>query len=204
MKNIKTALLAIALLLFSGCGSKVPFKSEEPLENAALVYIYVTSAISTVESSSSADYNIRINNKRVLQRVKSGEYTLYNLKPENLTLSAVRSQIEEKKLTLDLKAGEVYYLRVRDNLENGGFVFEKVSKEVGAKEIAKTGLAGSIMEEKSSIVTEIVEVINPEDTQKLQAPLSKPDELQKAYNLKEKGILSEEEYKALKKEILTK
>jgi hypothetical protein len=222
MKNIKILIMAVVLLLVTACGNKTPFAAQQPLENAALVYIYVTSEATSDESANQADYSIRINNKRYLERVRSSEYMVFNLKPEAMTISATRGQIEEQVIQLDLKAGQIYYLKVRDNLDGGKFEFEMVSNSVGAREIAKTGLAGSSEESPENIITELVNpkeekkedvIITPTTvTQPVVAAqpvintksLSKSDEIEKAYKLKEKGILSEDEYKALKSEILTK
>lgn len=218
MKSIKILVMAVILLLVSACGNKTPFAAQQPLENAALVYVYVNSEFSTGESANRSDYNLRINNKRVMERIRDGEYMSFNLKPEAMTLSATRAQIQEQVLPLNLKAGQIYYLRVKDNLEGGKFMFEVVSNEIGAKEIAKTGLAGSSEESPENIITEFVNpkedkaedvIVKAEPVANVQQvvntkSLSKSDEIEKAFNLKEKGILSEEEYKALKSEILTK
>lgn len=209
MKKIKILLIAALLLFVSGCADKVPFKAQEPLENASLVYIYMPNQSEAVENYSYQDYTIRINGKRVEQKIKSGEYVAFHLKPNSVTLSVVRAQIEEQMVELNLKAGETHYLRVRGNLENGRFAFEKVSDETGIKEIAKTGLAGSVMEDVDSVINDLIEVVGSEkEAQTLQAPaqvsLSKTDELEKAYKLKEQGIITEEEFKTLKTQIITK
>jgi hypothetical protein len=210
MKKIKTLFIVTLLLFISGCADKVPFKAQEPLENASLVYIYMPNQSEAVESYSYQDYDIRINDKRVEQKIKSGEYVAFHLKPNPITLSVVRAQIEEQIVELNLKAGEVHYLRVRDNLENGRFAFEKVANEIGIKEIAKTGLAGSVMEDVDNVINDLIEVVGSEKekAQTLQAPsqvsVSKTDELEKAYKLKEQGIITEEEFKTLKTQIITK
>jgi hypothetical protein len=170
------------------------------------------------EGMNSPYFNIRINNKRYLQRIRSGEYLAFDLKPEAMTISATRAQIEEKVIKLDLKAGQIYYLKIKDNLDGGRFDFEQVSEESGANEIVKTGLAGSSEESTKNIITEFVNSkedkkedasVKVESTTTVQPVAdtnvpSKADEIKKAYSLKEKGILSEEEFKALKTEILTK
>ena len=224
MKSIKIVVMAVVLLLVTACGNKTPFSAQQPLENSALVYIYATSAMSSGESTSSKDFNIRINNKRYLQRIKSGEYIAFNLKPETMTISATRSQIEEQVLKLNLQSGQIYYLRIKDNIDGDKFEFEQIVNALASKEIIKTGLAGSSEESPQNIITEFV---NPKEDKKEDmivkaqpaavaqpAPvaqpmvntksLSKSDEIEKAYNLKQKGILSEEEYKNLKTEILAK
>ena len=97
MKNIlRTVSLLVISMVFIGCGSKVPFKVQEPLENAALVYVYVTQDVGTQESQGGSDYSIRINNKRYLERIRGGEFISFNLKPQPMTISVTRAQIEEK------------------------------------------------------------------------------------------------------------
>ncbi|DAB30317.1 MAG TPA: hypothetical protein CFH84_04720 [Sulfurimonas sp. UBA12504] len=133
-----------------------------------------------------------------------------DLKPNQVKLSATRAQIEEKFLNLDLKAGETHYLKITDNLEKGAFSFEQVSKEIGAKEIVKTGVAGSMMDDIDNTLTELVgsgkadENLEVKPQSQTQTPISKVDELEKAYKLKEKGIISEEEFKTLKSQIIAK
>ncbi len=218
MKNIKIIIVAAALLLLGACGNKTPYSAQKPVENAALVYVYADSAVSTGEGIRSAYFNIRINNKRYLQRIRSGEYMAFDLKPEAMSISATRAQIEEQVVNLDLKAGQIYYLKIRDNLDGGRFEFEQVNEEIAVKEIVKTGLAGSSEESRNNIITEFV---NSKEDKKEDANIkaesaavvqpiadinapSKSDEIEKAHKLKEKGILSEEEFKTLKTEILTK
>ena len=228
MKKIVTVVgLLVIGLLFAACGSKVPFKVQEPLENAALVYVYVTQNAGTEESMSGSDYSIRINNKRYLERIKSGEFISFNLKPQPMTISATRGQIEEKVLNMDLKSGQIYYLKVSDNLAGGKFDFEMVDNAQGSKEIAKTGLAGSSVESPENIITEFVTgsksakeedmmVNQPAPTQVAPQPVvytapapevqpsAKIEDVQKAYKLKEQGILSDAEFQKLKTEILSK
>ena len=228
MKITNIFLLLTLSLFITACGNKVPFKVQEPLENAALVYVYVAQNVGTEESSGGSDYSIRINNKRYLERIKGGEFISFNLKPQPMTISATRAQIEEKVLNLDLKSGQIYYLKVSDNLEGGKFGFEMVSNAQGSKEIAKTGLAGSSVESPENIITEFVtgsKAAKEEDMMVQQKPVSvqvtsqpvvyaqpivksqpsaKIDDIQKAYKLKEQGILSDSEFQTLKTEILSK
>ena len=212
MKKIKIVLAVVIALFISGCGSRVPFKVQEPVAEAALVYVYVSESYGDIESASYQSYSIRINGKRVGERLKAGEYTTLDLKPNPVKLSATKDQIIEKSLDLDLKAGETYYLKIRDNLEKGAFAFEHVSKEIGAKEITKTGVAGSMIDDIDNTITELVGTGKAQESQVVEAtrevkapvPTSKIDELEKAYKLKEKGIINDEEFKTLKSQIISK
>ncbi|MDD3505699.1 MAG: hypothetical protein PHX65_04025, partial [Sulfurimonas sp.] len=177
MKKIKILLSATALLLITGCANKVPFEESVPLENASVAYVYMPNYSELVEGSSNQNYSIRINDKMVEGRIKSNEYMVLDLKPQNIKFSAIRGAIEEKTVTLDLKAGETYYLRIRDNLQNGSFGFENVSKEIAKKEIINTGLAGSVMEDASNVLSELVGTSEPKEEKiKAKTVTSKTDE----------------------------
>ena len=241
MKNIKNiVILMIISTLFIACGNRVPFKEKEPLKNAALVYVYVEGNVGTEEGDSDSDYSIRINNKIYLQRVVADEYVVFDLKPQAMTISATKKQIEEKVLNLNLKAGQIYYLKISDNLDGGNFDFEVVSNSIGSKEVALTGEAGTSVDSPENIITEFVtgedtpeesvlvkgtqmnkEQVNAMIEKKLakQAPTqsvsspvvnssvstgSKLQEIQKAYKLKEQGILTDSEFQKIKTEILSK
>lgn len=211
-------------MLFSACGNKTAFKIQEPLDNAALVYVYAKVQLDSTGGTNRGEYALRINNKPVMQRVRDGEYMVLNLKPQAMTLSATKNQIQEVVLDLDLKKGETYYLKIVDNQEGTAFDFVKVKSSEAKTEIASTGLAGSSEESPENIITEFVnpkksesmEVVAPvvvpvttqvpmaKQTPMQTAPMSKTDEIMKAYEMKEKGILSDEEFKTLKTNILDK
>jgi len=215
MNKLTLLLLSITLLLFSACGSKIPFKKQEPLENSALVYVYQPLNIGTDENMNMSDYNIRFNGRQVMERISTNEYMTFNVKPEKVAISIVRKQIEEKVITLDLKAGQVYYLKILDNLEGNTFDFVRVDKDTAYPELAKTGLAGSSVESEDNIINVFVDepekesalVLEKEVTQQqtsVAPSSSKMDEIQKAFDMKEKGMLNEEEFNTLKAEILAK
>lgn len=224
MKTIKILILSIILLLITACGSKTVFKTQDPLENAALVYIYTLSQVTADDDTRDPEYSIRINNKPYMQRVKEGEYVVLNLKPQAMTISATKKQIEEKVLNMNLKVGQTYYLKMK-RLDDGGFDFYQVNNSIASKEIVKTGLAGSSVESTENIISEFINPKEDDSTQvatsapivipstipqatvpltSVAAPISKTDEIMKAYGLKEKGIISDEEFKALKTNILNK
>jgi len=234
MKIFKIVLLSLVFMLFSACGNKVAFKPKEPLSNAALVYVYAVENMGNDENTEESDFSIRINNKPVMQRIKAGEFLAFNLKPTSLTISATKQEVDEKTIRLNLEVGQIYYLRITDNLDDGRFSFEVVPNSIAFNEIKKTGEAGTNVESPDNIITAFV---NPKEkesvevkatpksqevqqvtqtsasvpTQTYQAPvpiakpaLSKTDEIMKAYSLKEKGIISDDEFKALKSDILKK
>jgi len=235
-KILIVSTLMIVGLLFSACGTKVPFKAQKPLANSAIVYVYVVSGMSSGEEASHSEYNILINGKRYLERIESGEYMIFNLKANPTLISAVKSQIIEQDIKLNLKAGDVNYLRITDNTESGEFGFEQVSPSKARLEISKTGLAGSSLEDPKNIITELIGTDDKKDDSIVKSnsvpvmseaeidaiierklakkeikptppaprvePNSKLDKIREAYEMKKEGILSDEEFKALKADIL--
>jgi len=212
MKKIQILLISLGMLLLSACGSKIPFAKQDPLPNAALVYVYQPSNIGSEDNANTSDYNIRFNGRRVMERISSDEYMVFNVKPEHVEISAVRKQIEEKTITLDLKAGQTYYLKIIDNMDGDNFDFVRMNKRDAYPELTKTGLAGSSVENEENIINVFID--KPKKEAVVVAPItqsapavskvSKMDEIQKAFEMKEKGILSDDEFKALKAEILAK
>ena len=252
----------MSLLIFSACGNKVQFVEKEPLKDSALVYIYIPVHVSASDGTSSTDYAIRINNKPTLQRVEEGEFVSFNLKAEAMTISATKQEVMEKVLNMDLKAGQIYYLKIVDDMAAGDFEFFEVLGADALKEIAQTGEAGTNVESADNIINvftdddkkdEVVKtqtmteaevdamiekklsekttaqatavssasapssnsvpLIAPiSDTPKVEAKhssvkkatTSQTDEIMKAYEMKEKGILSDAEFKAIKANILNK
>lgn len=210
MKTIKILLLSLTLLLLTACGNKIPFVKQNPLPDSALVYVYLPVNISNDESANESDYNIRFNGRNVMERISSNEYMVFNVKPEEVKISAVRKQIEEKSLTLDLKVGQTYYLKIADNLEGNNFDFVRMNKRDAYPELIKTGLAGSSVESEENIIniftdepkTQEPVVVTPATVNAAAQTPSKIDEIQKAFDMKEKGMLSEDEFNSLKAEIL--
>ena len=209
MKKILTIAIIVLSILFTACGSKIPFVKQDPLKNSALVYIYFPVNVGESESDSISDYTIRFNGKNIMERISSGEYMAFNLKPGNIAVSVVKKQIQEKEISLNFKANQIYYLKIMDNLDNGTFDFVRVNKRVAYKELLKTGLAGSSVEDEVSITNVFADTpkekaVLAEPTVQTISKISKMDEIQKAYEMKEKGILSETEFNSLKAEILAK
>ena len=201
MKNITLFLLTIVLLLVTACSSRVPFAPKEPLKDTSLVYLYVSSDESSGEEMSDPYYSIRINNKLVEDKIRSGEYIAFNLKPNITSISIIRGAIEEKTVQLELKSSQTYYLKARVNLYNDAFDLVEVNKTIGSKEIVKTGLAGSTAVEEDNILTELISSDKDKKEESSQT-FSKTDEIKKAFKMKEEGIITEQEYKTLKAEIL--
>jgi hypothetical protein len=205
------------------CGSKIPFKKQQPLKNSALIYIYVPDMPTSGDDIQTYRYSIRINNKKYKESIAEGEYLSLNLKPITIYISAIRGEVEEHKLRISMKAGEIYYLKIQKH-DDLSFSFEMVENNVALGEIAKTGLAGSMVDDNSSIITELinqkddnkedlikqtqysVEVQNSvsQSSTTKRVTVSKLDEIKKAYEMKKEGIISDNEFEIIKSEILAK
>jgi hypothetical protein len=213
---ILSSLLSV-VVMFSACGSKSPYKEQKPLEEAALVYVYVVSQSGVAENYKDHAYKIKVNGKGVDGLVKTDEYMALDLKPGNVEVSATRADIETQSIKLDLKAGDVHYLKVK-SFSDAFAKFDLIKEQsiVAKKEIAKTVDATSkniiekeiesvtVFADKKALVVESAAQTPAPVQLPVQAPASKTDELEKAYKLKEKGIISEEEFKTLKSQIITK
>lgn len=208
MKKIVLVLTTILLsMLFMAC-SKVAFEKQPPKENAALVYVYVDTDNGINVTSRVSLYKIGLNGKKVEGGLKVGEYKAYDLKPGMMTISAYRADLEEQKIDLDLAAGKTYYLRVKSFSDDfAKFEITRVNSSVAHEELLHTTLAGEYVKEDniiSELITPKQETVAPAVTQQVVYTKSKTEELQNAAALKQQGILTDDEFKKLKAEILSK
>ena len=214
--RLATLTIFLITLLLAGC-AKAPFKAQEPLANAALVYVYVAMDAGVNDTNRNPYYKVGLNGKNTKGGMVTNEYMAFNLKPETVLISTTRADIEKQELTIQLQAGETRYLKVQSFSDDfGKFSFKEVSSEVGAKEIAKTRAAvedkkeadyidvlvesvSSDEEENAAIVKEDV---SEKDT--VKSAQSNADELERLFELKEKGAISQEEYETLKAKVINK
>ena len=98
------------------------------------------------------------------------------------------------------KSLQSYYLKISDD---NSYSLDVIEKNVALNEISKTVLAGSFEKGISETITEIVSSDeNKSVDNKKSINSSKLQELQDAVKLKEQGLLTDEEFKALKSDIL--
>ncbi|MBU0719831.1 DUF2846 domain-containing protein [bacterium] len=203
MQIFKILFLSIVLLLLSGC-ARVPFKEKEPLKDAALVYVYVSSESGINDTDRKPSYKITINEKQAEGYMHTNEYMVFDVQAKHTEFLAARADIEIHSLSLDLKAGETYYLRIKSYSDDfGKFEFKQIEHSLGLKELKSTYLAASV--EKEKLIDELTEPLKSKDenTAETSKNISKTDELAKAYKLKEQGVLNDEEFEKLKTEILS-
>lgn len=211
-KILVLSLLLLIGIIFSACGSKSPYVEQKPLEGAALVYVYVASQ-NVTDSIKEHAYKIKVNGKNVEGYVKADEYIALDLKPGNVEVSAIRADVEAQSVSLTLNAGDVHYLKIKSYSDAfAKFDILKAQDVVAKKEIVKTVDARSKniiekeIEDTASVFADKQESVKEQNVQNtaVRQSLSKTDELEKAYSLKEKGIITEEEFKTLKSQIISK
>lgn len=207
-KSLLILSLAFFAMIFIGC-AKVPFTAKAPIKDNALVYIYVVEHDAFVEANRKPSYKVAINGKKTDGGISVQEYNAYDLKPTNIEFAISRADIEIKKLTLNLKPNETYYIKVKSQSDDfGKFEVTQQTNEVAIKEIQKMYLAGAYEADRNKVITELI--LPTKETQTNSQNTTQPtnstklEEIEKAHELKEKGILTQEEFDKLKQEILAK
>ena len=240
MNTIKALLILALILLISGCATKTPFKTQEPLQGAALVYMYVADTQSNMDHSmEDSKYKTQINGKNVAGTIEAGEYKVFDMKPATVLFTAVRRNIETLHAKLSLQAGQTYFLKTQSGAFGEAFTFEQVSASEASEDLKTSKLAGSFEMDMAAYVPDFGGSTAGKDSdnkipamseaeidaiieKKLaamgtntQAPAavaprvnistsSKLDDIKEAYEMKKEGLLTNEEFKAMKAEILAK
>ncbi|MDD5203432.1 MAG: SHOCT domain-containing protein [Sulfurimonas sp.] len=207
MKKIALIFATILLSIFFTACSKVAFEKQAPLENAALVYVYVVPEEGINMTTRVSYYKVGINGKKAEGGLKVGEYKAYNLKPGMVSISAFRGDLEEQKIDMELASGKTYYLKVKSFSDDfAKFEIKRVNANVAYEELSNTTLAGEYVKE-SNIISEFITPKEEASVAVAPQPVytkSKTEELQNAAALKAQGILTEAEFNKLKAEILSK
>ncbi len=204
MKKLLTILtLVIVGVFFSACG-KVPFEKQKPRSESALVYVYLAMDSGVNDTNRMPSYVVGINGKNTKGSIEYGTYKYYHLKPGFITVSATRSDIEKQEIKLNLEAGNTYFLQIKSFSDDfAKFEIIQVDSKEAYPELQNTTLADTF-KKSENIISELISSSSDEPSFSTAQSTSKMDEIQKAYDMKEKGMLSEEEFKALKAEILAK
>lgn len=210
-KILFLSLFLVVGSMFVGCGSKSPYVEQKPVEGAALVYVYVVPQEGVTDNNKEHAYKIRVNGKNVEGYVKVGEYVALNLKPGNIEISAIRADVEVQSIKLQLSVGDINYLKVKSYSDSfAKFDIIKMQNAVAKKEITTSVDAKSKNIIEKEIEDTAIFADKKESAKEQNAPVqqnissNKTDELEKAYKLKEKGVITEEEFKTLKSQIISK
>jgi len=196
MKKILLALTMISLF-FVAC-SKQPFIEKKPENSAALVYVYVVADNGINDTNRMPCYTVLLGEEQMDGCMEVGDYMEFDVKPGKINFNISRANIEIQSVELNLAANETKYLRVQSYSDDfNKFKVVDRDQDVALKELSRTSLVGSYLKKD----TGPSKLVIPKEEKK---SFSKSDELEKAHALKEKGILSNEEFNKLKSEILAK
>jgi hypothetical protein len=196
MKNIlATTAIVLTLLGVSGCSLKAPFKKAESIDDTATVYTYRLNHPGLDGTS----YKIYVDGKYAHHYLKANEYFPFHIKEGKVTISAIANGLIEHAIELDLDDDEEYFLRVIPK-EGGDFTFEVVNESVALNEIRGTKLSGSTFEE-NPVEDKVVE---EKALTQPQQSTNASDEINKLYDMKEKGIITDAEFQTLKAKVISK
>lgn len=182
--------LLIISTIFTSC-TKIPFVAKQAPADKALVYIYVAAPEGVDDSVNYPKYTIKQDAKFLETDIGDLEYIVLELDPTKTKFTAIRAEIEMQDLALELKAGNVYYLRIRSySDEFAQFDFEPLQSIIALEEIkqAKNAISQKELDEKES--------------QQVQISQTKAQKIRDAHQLKVEGILTQKEFEKLKAEIL--
>jgi len=194
-KTLNLFILFITTVLIVGC-AKSPFKAQKPFSNSALVYVYVMPDVGINDTNRNAKYAVYLNDKSMEDEIEILEYMSLNVKPEILDIKVVRGNLEAKKMSLDLKSGKTYYLKIQSFSDGfGKYSFKEVKQEEALKDLYQTT---NVLKEKKQSVKEVLVI----DKNKEELKKSKTQKIKEAYELKKDGIITDEEFQKLKAEIL--
>ena len=211
MKSLKHLSISLLLLfLFTGC-STISFVEKPPKENTATIYAYVDTTSNINENVYDPCYKLEINDESLHDCMNINEFMeLSNLKTQKVSIYAIREDIDKKNIELDLKAGNTYYLKIQSYSQiMGQFEFKQVNRDDALKSISDMKMANPPKkpEKEDSSILDIFSSdeanVTKESVNTTKAS-SKTDEINKAYEMKEKGIITNEEFDKLKAEILAK
>lgn len=204
MQKIRYTIASFFILLFcAGCTS-VGFADIPASKNTATIYSYVDLPQNVDETVSDPCYKISINKDLLENCMKSEEFMVFEkLKPQTINISAIRDDIEKKTLELSLEAGKTYFLKVQSYSQLiGQFEFKEVNRETALKSIGSMKMANPPEKKDDAIFDFFASEEKSEKTEFSSS--SKMDEIQKASDMKEKGVITQKEFDTLKAEILAK
>lgn len=195
-KAIYTVVGLGALILMSGCADRAPYVESAVKSDKALVYVYRPESY----FNEAKIYDIVIGGE-VKAKLHDNGYVPVEIDPGTSALTvrnsdALMATLENKTIDLvDVRGGSVHYIKV-DVAAQDAFSAKAVSMQTAKGEIAKTVLY-DVNAKKFNVYSPASQGGAP-----VRQEASSVEKLEKLFELKEKGALSEEEFAKMKAKII--
>jgi hypothetical protein len=194
MNKILTSILAgWVLILGAGCAPKEPFKEARQIENSAVVYIYRLLS----HGNDDVKYRLFVNGEKIDSIIAANEYVPLHIKTGEVTISAVAKGVIEHSVTMNVQNAQRYFVKLTPTA-GGDFTCKTLEPDKASSEIATTFLSGSVLK-----IDPTQSKIIQTKTDK-QTPASASEEISKLYEMNQKGIITDEEFAALKAKVIEK
>jgi len=205
---------AFALSFLTGCAPKAPYSETLLRSDKTWVYIYSPGSVLVNEMT----YDVRVDGMKNHLVLNDSAYLVYDAPSDQFSIAVrnsdlVLGQLDHKKIVLkDLKKGIAYYVKVIVN-QGSPVKLQLMNADKGAQEIKGTMLyaqdANTIKvyesQGKAAVQPVVEPIADPRTAPAVKAvSASSADEIQKLYELKKSGAISEEEFQTLKKKIIEK
>ncbi|OQX59957.1 MAG: hypothetical protein B5M52_01650 [Helicobacteraceae bacterium 4484_230] len=209
-KILSLCLFAVMLTLFyTGCAPRPEYKPSVQKSNRTLLYVYCLEAV----KSSDYGYEIRVNDMTEPLILRDNGYLVFELDSKDISISAQNSDdiagvVDRDTIVLkNVKKGKSYY--VKAIISEGEKVdLVAVDSLKAQKEIKNTVLYDQEENTYHLFVNDTDKVSGPavieSDTASSSVAGSDAQEIEKLYELKEKGVISDDEFRRLKKKIIEK
>jgi hypothetical protein len=198
MRAIYTTILFITLFL-TGCTDRAPYAKEIVAADQAVVYVYRKYTGYDMDST----YRLHVNDKLVKGVLNDKAYMHFALAPGEVTINAEKDIINQHSIKFVAKAGESYYVQMASTADTGAFDMKLMEYEEGSEAIKET-----VFHSPKDNIEDYFKDENEKAELKQKAAVStvpsSADEIERLYDMKEKGILTEDEFNTLKTKVINK
>ncbi|MBD3824866.1 MAG: SHOCT domain-containing protein [Epsilonproteobacteria bacterium] len=195
-KLLSLLILGSVMLLGLGCATKTPFIEAKVSNDKATLYVY--RKFNGFDMSSA--YRLYINDKLVKDSLMGDGYMPFSVDAGKVNVRVYRDIINQHTLTLDAQAGRSYFIACESSADTGAFDMMLQSADIAGREITSTYY---YTEAKKSEYFPSFEDSKEENNTKKETR-SDSDEIQRLFEMKEKGIITEDEFATLKAKVLSK
>lgn len=199
LRKFVYAVLGIgALVLMSGCAERTPYAETAVEAGKAVVYVYRPESY----ANETKVYDVVIDGQ-IKGKLYDNGYLAVELEPGTTALSvrnsdALMATLESATIDLvDVRSGSAHYVKV-DVAVQDAFSAKAVSAQTAKGEIAKTVL----YDPDAKKINLYASGAQKREAEPVQPKASSVEQLEKLYELKQKGALSDEEYAKMKAKII--